>query len=171
MLWEEKSLKKIWDVFFPEGADCLLDQQDKILSLRAARRVHITEPNPSPINNPSRQILFLSNLLITTPKDSESLERLPYDAHMIETLKQIMAEKQRYWFDHPIQIGVSNDSNEAIYGLRGLDDAISFEKKRGATQSAEKLTCLLSVSVTHDGLHGIVKDYLREVYNSADPFP
>ena len=167
----EKSLEKIWEVLFPEGADCLLDQQDRIFSLRAARRVHITEPNPSPIDNPSRQILFLSNLLITIPKYSESLEHLPYDAHMIETLKQIMVEKQRYWFDHPIQIGVSNDNNEAIYGLRGLDNATTFEKERGVVQPKDKLTCLLSVSVTHDGLHGIVKDYLREVYDSTEPFP
>jgi len=54
---------------------------------------------------------------------------------MVEKLKQVMAEKQRYWFDHPIQIGVSNDNNEAIYGLRGLDNAISFEKERGGWPS------------------------------------
>ena len=164
------SLKKIWEVLFPEGADCLLDQAEKILSLRANRRVHITEPNASPIDKPSRQMLFLSNLLVTIPGDSDSLEHLPYGSRMVEKLRQVMTEKQRYWFDHPIQIGVSNDNNEAIYGLRGLDNAISFEKERGVAQPADKLTCLLSVSVTHDGLHGIVKDYLREVYGSTEPF-
>ena len=164
------SLKKIWEVLFPEGADCLLDQAEKILSLRTNRRVHITEPNASPIDNPSRQMLFLSNLLVTTPGDSDSLEYLPYGSRMVEKLREIMTEKQRYWFDHPIQIGVSNDDNEAIYGLRGLDNAISFEKERGVAQPADKLTCLLSVSVTHDGLHGIVKDYLKEVYDSTEPF-
>jgi hypothetical protein len=170
-LWGKESLKKIWEVFFPEGADCLLDQPEKILSLRAGRRVHVTAPNPSPIDNPSRRMLFLSNLLVTTPRDPESLERLPYSSHIIEKLKQIMAEKQRYWFDHPIQIGVPNENNEAIYGLRGLDNAISFEKERGVAQPGDKLTCLLSVSVTHGGLHGVVKDYLKEVYQSTEPFP
>lgn len=168
--WGVGSLKRIWEVLFPEGAGCLLDQAEKILSLRAHRHVHITEPNASPINNPSRQMLFLSNLLVTTPGDSDSLEHLPYGSRMVEKLRQVMREKQRYWFDHPIQIGVSNDNNEAIYGLRGLDNAISFEKERGVAQPADKLTCLLSVSVTHDGLHGIVKDYLREVYGSTEPF-
>ena len=168
--WEKKSLLKIWEVLFPEGAYCLLDQAEKIFSLRADRRIRITSLNPSPVNNPASQLLFLSNLLITTPKDSESLECLPHGDQMIEKLKKIMAEKQRYWFDHPIQIGVSNDSNEAIYGLRGLDNAVSFEKRRGITKPGEKLTCLLSVSVTHDGLHEIVKDYLREVYDSIEPF-
>jgi hypothetical protein len=169
--WEKKSLEKIWGVLFPEGARCLLDQAEKIRSLRASRRVHIIAPNPSPIDNPSRQMLFLSNLLVTTPEDSESPERLPYGSHMIEKLKQIMAEKQRYWFDHPIQIGVSNDNNEAVYGLRELDNAISFEKERGVAQPTDKLTCLLSVSVTHDGLHEIVNDYLKEVYAGTEPFP
>jgi len=169
--WEKKSLEKIWGVLFPEGARCLLDQAEKIRSLRAARRVHIIAPNPSPIDNPSRQMLFLSNLLVTTPEDSEPPERLSYGSHMIEKLKQIMGEKQRYWFDHPIQIGVSNDNNEAVYGLRELDNAISFEKERGIAPPADKLTCLLSVSVTHDGLHGIVKDYLRDVYDGTEPFP
>jgi hypothetical protein len=164
------SLKKIWEVLFPEGADCLLDQTEKILSLRANRLVHITEPNASPIDNPSRQMLFLSNLLVTTPGDSDSLELLPYGSRLVGKLRQVMTEKQRYWFDHPIQIGVSNDNNEAIYGLRGLDNAISFEKERGVAQPADKLNCLLSVSVTHDGLHGIVKDYLKEVYDSTEPF-
>ena len=168
--WGVGSLKKIWEVLFPEGADCLLAQAEKIQSLRAHRRVHITEPNASPIDNPSRQILFLTNLLVTIPGDSDSLEYLPYGSRMVEKLRQVMTEKQRYWFDHPIQIGVSNDNNEAIYGLRGLDNAISFEKERGVAQPADKLTCLLSVSVTHDGLHGIVKDYLKEVYDSTEPF-
>jgi hypothetical protein len=168
--WGAGSLKKIWAVLFPEGVDCLIDQTEKILSLRASRRVHITEPNVSPIDDPSRQMLFLSNLLVTTPGDSDSLERLPHGSRMVEKLRQVMTEKQRYWYDHPIQIGVSNDNNEAIYGLRGLDNAISFEKERGVVRPADKLTCILSVSVTHDGLHGIVKDYLREVYDSTEPF-
>ena len=168
--WGVGSLKKIWEVLFPEGADCLSDQAEKILSLRTHRRVHITEPNASPIDNPSRQMLFLSNLLVTTPGDSDSLDVLPYGSRMVGKLRQVMGEKQRYWFDHPIQIGVSNDNNEAIYGLRGLDNAISFEKERGVAQPTDKLTCLLSVSVTRDGLHGIVKDYLREVYDSTEPF-
>ena len=167
--WGEASLKKIWEVLFPEGADCLGNHHEKIESLRASRHVRITQPNPSPIDNPARRLLFLSNLLITMPKDRD-MENLPYGSRIIEQLKQTMVEKQRYWFDHPIQMGVSNENNEAIYGLRGLDTAISFEKERGVARPDDKLTCLLSVSVTHDGLHEIVKDYLKEVYDSTEPF-
>ena len=166
--WGRETLRKIWEVFFPEGAECLLNQEEKIFSIRAKRRVRITAPNASPIDNPSRQILFLSNLLVTTPSSRDSLKNLPF--HMAEKLKQTMAEKQRYWFDHPIQIGVPNDNNEAVYGLRGLDKAIFYEKRRGVIERSDKLTCLLSVSVTHEGLHGIVKEYLKGVYHNSEPF-
>ncbi|MCF8130249.1 MAG: hypothetical protein K9N10_17200, partial [Deltaproteobacteria bacterium] len=166
--WGTESLRKIWEVFFPEGAACLLNQEEKIFALRAKRRVRVTAPNASPIDNPSRQVLFLSNLLLTTPRELNSLDKFP--VLLAQKLKETMAEKQRYWFDHPIQMGVSNANNEAIYGLRGLDKAVFYEKRRGVVQREEKLTCLLSVSVTHDGLHGIVKDYLKEVYESTEPF-
>jgi len=167
-LWGTESLREIWKVSFPEGAECLLNQEEKIFALRAKRRVRVTAPNASPIDNPARQLLFLSNLLVTTPNTLNPLDKFPVE--MVQKLERTMAEKQRYWFDHPIQMGVSNANNEAVYGLRGLDKAVFYEKRRGVVQREEKLTCLLSVSVTHDGLHGIVKDYLKEVYKSTEPF-
>ncbi|HKI48915.1 MAG TPA: hypothetical protein VKA69_06290, partial [Desulfobacteria bacterium] len=118
-LWGTESLRKIWEVFFPEGAESLLNQEAEIFALRAKRRVRVTAPNASPIDNPSRQMLFLSNLLVTTPQALNSLDNFPI--LVAQKLKETMAEKQRYWFDHPIQMGVPNANNEAIYGLRGLD--------------------------------------------------
>ena len=169
--WGDASLKKLWGVLFPEGVDCLGNPEEKISSLRAARRVRITEPNGSPIDNPGAQVLFLSNLLVTLPGNMESIKTLPYAPHVLRKLEKTGGEKQRYWFDHPIQIGVPNENNEAIYGLRGLDKTMAFEKEKGVAQPDDRLTCLLSVSVTHDGLHGIVKDYLREVYAGTEDFP
>ena len=165
------TLGKIWRVFFPEGVDCLSNQTEKITSLRAHRRIRITKPNVAPIEHPSRQILFLSNLLVTTPGSSHSLASLPHDPTLIQKLKQTMGERQRYWFDHPIQIGVANENNEALYGLRGLDNALEYEKERGVARETDKLTCLLSVSVTHEGLHDIVKEYLRKSIAAPNPFP
>ena len=164
------SLEQIWRVLFPEGVDCRMKPAEKISSLRNHRRVVITHPNPSPISKPSRQILFLSNLLVTTPVSADSLDHLPYGSRFNLELKKIMAEKQRYWYDHPIQIGVQTDKNEAVNGLRGLDDAMKIEKERGIAEPEDRLNCLLSVSVTHDGLRGIVKEYLKEVYESTEPF-
>ena len=168
--WGDDARKKVWQLFFPEGVTCLGDHEGRIRDLRKKRRVRITKLNQKPVNEPARQILFMSNLLITTPDDGEDIDSLPYGAHILRDLKRIAQEKQKYWYDHPIQIGIKNEKNEAIYGLRGLNDAIAFEKARGVVRPDEKITCLLSVSVTHDGLHRIVKDYLGEVYAGADPF-
>ena len=41
-----------------------------------------------------------------------------------------MKEDQIYWYDHPIQVGVEQDKNEFLYGLRGLEEAFCL-KKRG----------------------------------------
>ncbi len=164
------AIERVWRIFFPEGADSLMDPEGEILSLRAERHVRITKPNPFPISNPAREILFLSNLLVTTPADPDSVEQLPYEDRIVRELKRVGAEEQRYWYDHPIQIGVLNDNNEAVYGLRGLDRAMAFEKEKGIADARDRLICLLSVSVTHEGLHGIVKEYLRAVYESSEPF-
>ncbi len=169
--WGDDAREKVWQLFFPEGVTCLGDYEKRIDALRKKRRVRITKLNQKPVNEPARQILFMSNLLITVPDDGEDIDSLPYGAHILRDLKNIAQEKQKYWFDHPIQIGVKNKQNEAIYGLRGLNNAIAFEKARGVVRPDDKITCLLSVSVTHDGLHRVVKDYLGEVYAGTDPFP
>ena len=169
--WGDDARKKVWQLFFPEGVTCLGDYEKRISELRKKRRVRITKLNQKPVNDPARQILFMSNLLITVPDEGEDIDSLPYGAHILRDLKHIAQEKQKYWFDHPIQIGVKNEQNEAIYGLRGLNNAIAYEKARGVVRPDDKVSCLLSVSVTHDGLHRIVKDYLGEVYAGTDPFP
>jgi len=168
--WGDDAREKVWQLFFPEGVSCLGDYEERISELRKKRRVRITRLNRKPVNEPARQILFMSNLLITVPDDGEDIDLLPYGAGILGGLKLIAQEKQKYWFDHPIQIGVKNEQNEAIYGLRGLDNAMAFEKARGVVRPNDKATCLLSVSVTHDGLHSVVKDYLGEVYAGTDPF-
>ena len=71
------------------------------------------------------------------------------------------SEKQIFWYDHPIQIGVKPEQNEVIYGLRGLSQAIEFEKARG-NPKGDRITCVLSVSVTHQGLQKLAKQYLEE---------
>ena len=169
--WGDDAREKVWQVFFPEGSTCLGDHEERISKLRQKRRVRITRLNQEPVNEPAREILFMSNLLITIPDDGEDIDALPYQAHMLRDLKHIAQEKQKYWYDHPIQIGIKNEQNEAIYGLRGLNNAIAHEKARGVVRPDDRVTCLLSVSVTHDGLHRIVKDYLGEVYAGTDPFP
>ena len=77
-----------------------------------------------PIADPAREILFTSNVLLTVPDAATDIESLPYPEDLRTAIRAAAAEPQRYWFDHPIQIGVEPAANELLYGLRGLDAAI-----------------------------------------------
>jgi hypothetical protein len=170
-LAESQVLPDVWRVFFPEGAWCLGDPQGRAAAVRDKRRIRVGHLNPDPIRRPAREVLFTSNVLLTLPDPSTPVDSLPYSANLRRRLKAVMAEPQRYYFDHPIQIGVETEVNEAVYGLRGLDRAMAFEKVRGTMGPEERLRIVLSVSVTHEGLRNIAMDYLREVFDAANPLP
>jgi hypothetical protein len=154
----------LYRVFFPEGVS-LSDVQGrsgKITLLRKKRRIDITRLNEAPVADPVREILFTSNILITTPLPLKNVDELSLSAHLKRMVRQIMEEEQIFWYDHPIPVGVSTDQNEILYGLKGLDRAVAFEKARGSINRDARLTCALSVSVTHEGLQKIVKEYIED---------
>jgi len=155
-------VEKIHRVFFPEGVGAFERNEDEIKRLQEKRKIHISKLNPSPISDPAKEILFTSNILVTTPPVSRGLDELDLRASLKSALEQIVQEEQFYWYDHPIPVGISSKENEVLYGLEGLDRAIEFEKKRGTIDEDARVTCLLSVSVTHEGLQGIVKEYLED---------
>jgi len=156
--------EKFWSLFHPEATGIWTQQERQVNALRDRRRVTITELNSNPIQDPACQILFTANALLTLPPDRQSIETIPLGESDRRKLADVFDEPQRFWYDHPIQVGVEPSKNEVIYGLRGLQRAVEFERKRGNMRSAHRLTCLLSVSVTHDGLHGLARNYLaREV--------
>jgi len=158
----EEAAEKIWAVFFTEANGILGNRQGRIKELREKRAVTITELNSVPITDPTRQIIFTSNVLLTTSPPSKPLDDISCGDHIKEKLLSISREQQLYWYDHPIQVGVEPEKNEVIYGLRGLEKAIEFERERGNVPGNARVTCLLSVSVTHRGLHDIAKMYLEE---------
>ena len=159
---KQATVELIRQLFFPEGVALCEDREGKIDTLREKRRISITRLNPSPISDPAREVLFSSNILITIPPGSKGIDDLSVSLYLKETLKRIIQEEQIYWYDHPIPIGVSPEHNEVLYGLEGLDKAVAFEKHRGTMDKEAKVTCVLSVSVTHKGLHRIVKEYLED---------
>lgn len=161
--------EKIWSVFFPEGTGISENRQDKILQLRKKRTITITERVPSPLTDPGRQLLFTSNVLLTVPDESISSEGLALTNDLKDKIFQAAREPQKYWYDHPVQIGVKPDQNEVLYGLHGLDETVGFERSRG-NMPGEKLTCILSVSVTHQGLQGLAKRYLEEEISRSSDF-
>lgn len=168
--WNAETQTKIWSLFFPEGISGIENRQKGISDLREKRKIEITQLNPEPLSDPATELLFTSNILLTVPSSDESLVRTGLSDELTEQIRNVCREKQLYWFDHPVQIGVETDKNEIIYGLRGLNAACAFEKKRGNMAANAKAVCVLSASVTHDGLRDAAKQYLEAEFSKVEPF-
>ncbi len=151
----DEGREALWTAFFPQAVGLLGHEEERIAALRAARTVTIVSLAMDPLTDPAREVLFTSNVLLTVPSATTDVADLPYPPALREAIDAAAVEPQRYWFDHPIQLGVEPGGNELLYGLRMLDAAIDAEPRRG------RVTCLLSVSVTHDGLGPIARPYVR----------
>jgi hypothetical protein len=87
--------------------------------------------------------------------------------HIADAASDAATERQRYFYDHPIPVGIGPEANEILYGLSHLDDAIGFEKQRGTVPGDTRVPCALSVSVTHHGLRDVAHDYVADVIDRA----
>jgi hypothetical protein len=170
-LSQDKFVEQLWSFFHPQAAGIRNHEQRRIADLRLKRTVNITHPNPSPLENPPRQVLFTANALLTLPSDSIPLSQQALSDDLQVQLTPVLAETQVYWYDHPIQVGVEPQNNELVYGLRGLQESLDFEIEHGSCLEGQQLTCLLSVSVTHDGLHDLAHQYLVEALQAGGPLP
>lgn len=168
--WDEDIRRSLWRLFFPEGASLEEDREAAIAALRNRRSVSLTRNNPNPITRPLDELLFTSNVLLTLPESAEKLSSLGLPAELEARIAEVMDEPQIYFYDHPIHIGVELEANEAFYGLRGLEEAIAFEKERGRVARGSRGTVILSLSVTHEGLHSVARDYLAAELKKAPPF-
>ncbi len=164
---EKETAERIWSLFCPEAAGITDNKGKKIADLIDKRKVTVTDLNPSPITNPAQQILFTSNILLTVPSKTTPVKDLPFSDDLKDGLIKADNEKQQYWYDHPVQIGVEPEKNEILYGLRSLDKAVKFETERGSGSDGEVVTCVLSASVTHNGLQDIVRKYIEEEFLQA----
>jgi len=164
-------LKFYWKIFFPEALLIERDKDEFIKDLRDKRTVHITDLNPNPIIDVQEELTFTSNILLTLPDKSKALSQLDLPESIVNLLPCVMEEKQIYWFDHPVQMGEPQESNEIIYGLKGLSRALAFEKKRGTVSQSAKIDVLLSLSVTHKGLQNLAAPYISYELEKAGGFP
>ena len=164
------AIDPLWSVFFPEAVGVFREKNKKSAELRKKRTVKITNINPSPILNPGRQMIFTSNILLTIPDVKTDLDSLGYSKELINGINLAVSEKQAFFYDHPIQIGTQPEANEIIYGLNGLNNTADYEKKNGNMDPEQKLTCILSASVTHKGLQKITKKYIREELDNHGSF-
>ena len=160
----------LWAVFFPEALHLNADPEKQILLLRESRLVNINQMASDPVINPAGEILFTSNVLLAPPV-SEAMNGFLSDEmeRVIVGANQACKEKQLYWYDHPIPVGTPGENDEALYGLGGLADALEYEKNRGTAAPDARLKVLLSVSVTHAGLHKWALPWLRAQVGLTDP--
>ncbi len=159
----QEALKGVWQVFFPEGLSLKGTREEAVAALREKRRVRITRLNPWPIQEPGKEVLFTSNVLLTPPAfpGSPLDPLLPRD--LKGRLKDVAEEPQHYWYDHPIEMGTQSRENELLYGLKALDRAVAFEIERGIVRPGSRVTCVLSLSVTHAGLRDLAKPYVHDL--------
>ncbi|MEM6253725.1 MAG: hypothetical protein AAF821_12465 [Cyanobacteria bacterium P01_D01_bin.156] len=155
----------IWSVLFPEGTGLWGQEAEGVAQLRAKRTVTIDQLNPSPIDNPAKQVLFTSNALLTMPLGSADLSG--FDTDFQSQLADAAEDPQLYWYDHPIPIGIAEESNEILYGLKHLNHAVEYENQQSG--STDKVNCVLSVSVTHERLQTLGKSYLKQVLAASEP--
>ncbi|MBB6478967.1 hypothetical protein [Spirochaeta isovalerica] len=160
-----------WDFFFPEAGLLKRNSDEIIREIRSNRIISISKLNSTPITDIPLEMTFTSNILLTVPDRNIPLENLDLPESVINAIPDIMKEKQLYWFDHPVQMGEVPEKNEIIYGLKGLSEALAFEKKRGTSRHDAKLDVLLSVSVTHKGLQEIAAPYISYELEKAGGFP
>ncbi|MDH3974429.1 MAG: hypothetical protein OEV42_09145 [Deltaproteobacteria bacterium] len=167
----QKFQEKLWSLFHPEAVSIIDRQTAQKASLREKRKVKIDFLNPNPVKDVAAEVIFTSNALITIPSSQTDLGSLHLEENLKKALHEVSGEDQLFWYDHPVQIGVEPEKNEIIYGLRHLSETLQHEKKRGNVNEASELTCLLSVSVTHEGLQGLAKDYIEGELNKVHKLP
>ena len=166
----ESLTELFWRVFFPEGNEILQNKKSAEEQLRKRRKVRINAAAKQPIENPAKEILFTSNVLLTVPLKEWDIDTLPVNRHIKQVLLENRQQPQNYWYDHPIPVGIAPEKNEILYGLQGLNRMMAFEKERGNVKKKQKLTVVLSCSVTHSFLQQIAKEYVHETIRDFGGF-
>ena len=161
----------IWKLFHPEASDILNNKEHQEDILRGNRKIEITNLNHKPVKNVPREVVFTSNALITIPPAGKKYKDLGIKPDLWNALEEVVQEDQVFWYDHPVQIGVEPDRNEILYGLHHLSESLLYEKKLKNAGEKDELTVILSASVTHEGLQGIVKEYIESELERSHDLP
>jgi hypothetical protein len=161
-------IQHFWEVFLPDAVGIEEDWEHRIRELRRRRAVDIESLCSQPVARPARELLWTSNVLLTVPDPDTPSGDLHVEPSFRRRLESIDPGEQKYWYDHPVQIGVPPERNEILYGLRGISDMLRFEKKRGTAVPADRLAVALSVSVTHPGLDSLAREYVEGALAQAN---
>ena len=156
----------LWALFFPEALHLAEDPDEQISRLRRERTVTVGKPAADPVDRPAEEVLFTSNALLTLPLPDSSPSF--GDPALESALKALQNEPQRFWYDHPVPLGMEPAGNEVLYGLKGMSRTADVERERGVMQREERLKIALSVSVTHEGLRPLAGAWLKELFASEE---
>jgi hypothetical protein len=158
--------ERLWKIFFPEALYLDDDPQLQIDKLRERRRIEALRPAETPLIRPEKEILFTSNVLLTVPVAGE--EPAIADISLRNRVQDAAKGPQQYWYDHPVPFGVAPESNEVLYGLKGLARAFAVEKKRHPDTDASRVKVVLSISVTHRELRPLAGEWLSSVLSGEE---
>ena len=101
---ESHSSNHMWNLFCPEAYEASEDPNALSEKLLKKRKLSNIKENKNLLTNPSKEILFSSNVLITTPLDFSSPnipEEIKYE---VQEYKNLI---QSFWYDHPIPLDLS----------------------------------------------------------------
>jgi len=155
-------------LLFPQSPSDFSEYQNDIEVLRKHRQITLVSENPDPVTDPAAQILFTSNVLLTLP--SKPLAETDISDSLKAALKPVLEEAPLNFYDHPVFIGTPAENNEIVYGLRGLEQMFLFEKERGTADQNARLAVVLSVSVTHEGINKLARNYISELLSDQKGF-
>ncbi|MDF1567411.1 MAG: hypothetical protein P1P77_05280 [Spirochaetaceae bacterium] len=161
---EDTFVRTLWMVLFPEALHLNDDPEHQIPLLRRKRTITVDQPAAEPLTDTVKQVIFTSNVLLSPPMDSTGDAG---DEDIVASAQRVSNEQQLYWYDHPIPVGTPLENDEAVYGLKGLSDTMRFEKSRGTSSADSRMTVLLSVSVTHEGLRDLAGPWLKRQLTKA----
>ena len=167
---EKEKDRIILKLFHPESGFFSGDRTKGVEELRRRRKIKISRLNSSPVSDPSKEIIFTSNFILTVPVSEEMLEKSKLSDELKNQIKSIMNDRQDYWFDHPVPIGIPEENNELIYGLKNLAETLEYEESKGTCPDDSRLTVIISVSVTHEKLKNILHRYMKEELGKASDF-
>ncbi len=154
-------------VFLPQAVGVEKAWDEKVEELRKRRSARIETLCSDPVDRPAREILWTSNALLTVPPKDARIEDLHFEPDLRLRLETEELGQQKYWYDHPVQMGVRPEGNEILYGLRGLSEMLQFEKKRATAHPDDRLKVVLSVSVTHPALQAVAGPYIEQTLDRA----
>ena len=163
--------ESVWKLFHPEASNILSNKESQTKNLRSKRKIEITNLNSKPVKNVPQEVVFTANALLTIPPAGRRFKDLGIKPSLWNALEEVVQEDQVFWYDHPVQIGVEPDRNEILYGLHHLSETLLFEKKLRNAEGDDELTVILSASVTHEGLQGIVKEYIESELEKSHDLP